>query len=180
MMKTKNDLSTTTTTTARTARSGLLIGLCAAALGAGCMADLDVTELDGDGDNTEVVGESIDPHSSELQDLLDAQSPAEVYAADEFLASDRRAAEAGFLCGSTNLARSGSTGASSTFCWGSGLHCYSSSRINDGSRNTTVGGYYSWANGNTTLPQWVKVNFGSNRTFNRFELYTSAGYPIRD
>lgn len=84
---------------------------------------------------------------------------------------------------SANLALSASTSASTTFCWGTGLHCYYSHRINDGSRNTTVGGYYSWANNwgeGISLPQWVELDFGSPISFNRVELYTSSGYQIRD
>ena len=82
-----------------------------------------------------------------------------------------------------NQALSASTSASSTYCSGSGLHCYHSYRINDGSRNTTVGGYYSWANdwgGGISLPQWVQLDFGGTIWFNRVDLYTSQGYAIRD
>lgn len=78
-----------------------------------------------------------------------------------------------------NLALGGSTTASSTYCSGSGLHCYHAYRINDGDRDTTVGGYYSWANA-AGLPAWVKVDFGTTRAFNRVKLYTSSGYPIRN
>ena len=44
-----------------------------------------------------------------------------------------------------------------------------------------MGGSYSWANAEgSSLPQWVQLDFGSNRMFNRVELYTTSGYEIRD
>jgi hypothetical protein len=83
------------------------------------------------------------------------------------------------VAGGVNLARSATASASSTY-WG-----YAASRVNDGSRNTTVGGPYSWTNAgwtapNGSLPQWVQLDFGTNKTFSKVEVYTSSGYPIRD
>jgi hypothetical protein len=51
--------------------------------------------------------------------------------------------------------------------------------INDGSQNTSVGGATSWTNDeNVTWPQWVQLDWGTNKTFNRVELYTSSGFEI--
>lgn len=58
---------------------------------------------------------------------------------------------------------------------------YSPSRVNDGSNSTALGGSYSWSNAyQAPLPQWVQLDFGTTRTFNRIELYTTDGYQIRD
>lgn len=98
----------------------------------------------------------------------------------EFSTDDRDALN--YLYGSTssNKALNATTTASSTFPG------YAAARINDGNRNTTVGGAYSWANAHTSLPtngrlpQWVELDLGSTKSFNKVVLYTSAGYPIRD
>lgn len=87
-----------------------------------------------------------------------------------------------YLYGSTssNKARGATTTASSTF---SG---YAAARVNDGNRSTTVGGSYSWTNAHTylptngKLPQWVELDFGSTKSFNKVVLYTSSGYALRD
>lgn len=80
--------------------------------------------------------------------------------------------------GNDNLACAGVASASSTF---SG---YSPARANDCNRDTRLGGLYSWANNSGTYPpnnpEWIQVDFGVNKTFRRFVVYTSAGYPIRD
>lgn len=77
--------------------------------------------------------------------------------------------------GFENLARQATPAASSTF---SG---YSVARINDGLPDTRLGGSYSWANAaNTFLPQWVQLDFGSNKTFSRVSVYTTDGYQLRD
>ncbi|GAB3157978.1 hypothetical protein GCM10027290_60280 [Micromonospora sonneratiae] len=80
--------------------------------------------------------------------------------------------------GDDNLARSATVGASSTY---SG---YSPARVNDGSRDTSLGGAHSWANNSGTYPpltpEWVQLDFGTNRTVKRAVIYTTSGYPIRD
>ncbi|HEX6872258.1 MAG TPA: discoidin domain-containing protein [Micromonosporaceae bacterium] len=80
--------------------------------------------------------------------------------------------------GNDNLALAALAAASSTY---SG---YSPARVNDGSRDTRVGGAYSWANGYGTwppgVPEWVQLDFGTNKTFSRVVVYTSQGYEIRD
>lgn len=77
--------------------------------------------------------------------------------------------------GNDNLALAALASASSTF---SG---YSPARVNDGSQSTALGGSASWANAaNTPLPQWVQLDFGTNRTFSRVVLYTTSGYALRD
>jgi len=80
-----------------------------------------------------------------------------------------------------NLARSASSSASSTYCSGSGEHCYSAARINDGNNSTALGGFTSWTNGyGQPMPQWVQLNWSSAVTFGRVKLYTTSGYPLRD
>ncbi len=78
-----------------------------------------------------------------------------------------------------NIASQGYASAQSTFPG------YSASNINDGDRNTTVGGSYSWANGHTytadgRLPNWVQLSFRSEKTFSKVILYTSRGYELKD
>ena len=75
--------------------------------------------------------------------------------------------------GNTNLALSALAAASSTY---SG---YSPARVNDGSQDTALGGATSWANA-AYVPQWVQLDFGTNKTFSRVVIYTSSGYPIQD
>ncbi|MGB0525295.1 MAG: discoidin domain-containing protein [Flammeovirgaceae bacterium] len=83
----------------------------------------------------------------------------------------------------TNFARSGTASASSTF---SG---YAASKVNDGSRNTTVGGAHSWTNAHTygsglggdgRLPEYVQVTFNGTKNIGMVKLYSSSGYVIRD
>ncbi|HEX6291863.1 MAG TPA: discoidin domain-containing protein [Herpetosiphonaceae bacterium] len=83
--------------------------------------------------------------------------------------------------GDENLARSAIAAASSTYPYDG----YAPSRVNDGSRTTTVGGAYSWVNADRYapdgyLPQWVQLDFGTTKTFSRVVMYTSSGYPIQD
>lgn len=76
---------------------------------------------------------------------------------------------------SDNLALGAAASASTTYAG------YAPGRINDGSTDTTVTAPNAWANdGVGALPQWVQLDFGTSRTFNRVELFTSAGYEIRD
>ncbi len=72
----------------------------------------------------------------------------------------------------TNLAIGGATSASSTDT-GNG---YATSKINDGTASTDFNG---WASASPTMPQWVQIDFGSNQTFNRVELYTTSGYELQ-
>lgn len=84
---------------------------------------------------------------------------------------------------STNRARSATTSASSTYSPGCspGLHCYFASRVNDGDRNTAVGGNTSWCNNNgAAMPQWVQLTWSLPITFTQVDVYTSAGYELRD
>jgi hypothetical protein len=79
--------------------------------------------------------------------------------------------------GNTNLALAAIASASSTY---SG---YSPARVNDGSRSTALGGANSWSNtgyGTGYPPQWIQLDFGTNRTFSQVVLYTTAGYELRD
>ncbi len=79
--------------------------------------------------------------------------------------------------GHDNFARQATAAASSTY---SG---YAPARVNDGDRDTNLGGGYSWANnsgGVSYPPQWVQLDFGTTKTFRRIVIFTSQGYPIRD
>ncbi|NVJ61871.1 MAG: discoidin domain-containing protein [Gammaproteobacteria bacterium] len=78
-----------------------------------------------------------------------------------------------------NMALNARASAQSTF---SG---YSPSNVNDGNRNTRVGGAYSWANGHKytpdgRLPQWLQLDFGQYKRISKVVLYTSLGYEIKD
>ena len=78
-----------------------------------------------------------------------------------------------------NLALGAASSASSTYCEGSGEHCYSAARINDGSRATALGGFNSWTNAyGVPMPQWVQLSWGTPRTFSRVELFTTSGYAV--
>jgi len=60
---------------------------------------------------------------------------------------------------------------------------YSVQKIKDGSRNTTVGPSYSWANNypdGTRLPQSVFIKFSSLKTIDRIDIYTSSGYELQN
>ncbi len=83
--------------------------------------------------------------------------------------------------GNDNLAIAAIVAASSTYPYSG----YAASRVNDGSRDTALGGAASWVNADSSapngfLPQWVQLDFGTNKTFSRVVVYTSAGYPIQD
>lgn len=78
-----------------------------------------------------------------------------------------------------NLALKATATAQSTF---SG---YSPSHVNDGSKNTKVGGKDSWSNGHKytpdgRLPQWLQLDFKQVKTLSKVVLYTSLGYEIKD
>jgi subtilisin family serine protease len=80
-----------------------------------------------------------------------------------------------------NQARQAAVSASSTFCSGTGEHCYSPARVNDGSRSTALGGFNSWVNdGVAALPQWVELTWTTAITASRVELFTTSGYELRD
>ena len=53
---------------------------------------------------------------------------------------------------------------------------YDASKINDGVATT---GWDGWANTGST-PDWVQLDLGAARTFNRVELYTTTGYEIQN
>ena len=76
-----------------------------------------------------------------------------------------------------NYARQASLSAESTYPG------YSVARINDGSRNTTVGPSYSWANNfpaGGKLPESVFLRFSSLKTIDRIDIYTSSGYELQN
>jgi hypothetical protein len=80
-----------------------------------------------------------------------------------------------------NLALSAYATASSTYCSGSGEHCYRASRVNDGSNSTALGGLNSWTNDNgQAMPQWVQLAWTGPTTFSRIEFYTTSGFELRD
>ena len=60
---------------------------------------------------------------------------------------------------------------------------YSVLKIKDGSRNTTVGPSYSWANNHPaggTLPESVFLKFGTLKNIERIDIYTSSGYALQN
>ncbi len=60
---------------------------------------------------------------------------------------------------------------------------YSVLKIKDGSRNTTVGSSYSWANNfpaGGTLPEGVFLKFSSLKQIDRIDIYTSSGYAMQN
>jgi microsomal dipeptidase-like Zn-dependent dipeptidase len=80
-----------------------------------------------------------------------------------------------------NMALSASASASSTYCSSPGTeHCYSPARVNDGNTSTALGGFTSWANDVVPMPQWVELAWTAPVTVSRVELFTTAGYPIRE
>ncbi len=54
---------------------------------------------------------------------------------------------------------------------------YAVEKVNDGIATTDWNG---WATDGTSLPEWVQLDFGAEKTFGRVELYTTSGYEIRD
>jgi hypothetical protein len=75
-----------------------------------------------------------------------------------------------------NLAKTATASASSTYP----AETYSVTRVKDGKLTATVGGAYSWTNVENALPAWLELDFGTTRALTLAQLYTSAGYPIRD
>ncbi|MCD9021505.1 discoidin domain-containing protein [Cohnella silvisoli] len=53
---------------------------------------------------------------------------------------------------------------------------YAASKVIDDAATTDFNG---WASASTTMPQWVQVDFGENKTFGRVDLYTTSGYELR-
>ncbi|QTH45677.1 discoidin domain-containing protein [Cohnella sp. LGH] len=72
----------------------------------------------------------------------------------------------------TNIARSGTAAASGTDT----ANGYAASKVNDGIASTDFNG---WASASPAMPQWIEIDFGSNKTFGRVELYTTSGYELR-
>jgi hypothetical protein len=62
---------------------------------------------------------------------------------------------------------------------------YAAARINDGSRSTDLGGASSWTNAHQSaadglLPQWIQLDFGSSKSFDRVDLLTTSTYPLKN
>jgi pimeloyl-ACP methyl ester carboxylesterase len=62
---------------------------------------------------------------------------------------------------------------------------YSAAHLHDGNRDTSLGGPFSWVNASSfgpdgNLPNWVNLDFGALQTVSEVDLYTSAGYPIKE
>jgi microsomal dipeptidase-like Zn-dependent dipeptidase len=83
---------------------------------------------------------------------------------------------------SVNLAPAATATASTSYCPNAGSpdHCYSPGRVNDGVTSTALGGTTSWANDVAPLPQWVELRWTNPVSFNRVEIFTTAGYELRD
>ncbi len=101
--------------------------------------------------------------------------------AETFLQLWERSESLAVVVPTTNLALSATASASSTYCQGTGEHCYLPSRINDGNTSTALGGFFSWANDGyqPTLP-WVELTWSNPVTLQRIELFTTTGYEVRD
>lgn len=74
----------------------------------------------------------------------------------------------------TNVALDAKVSASSTFAG------YSANRVNDGNRSTNLGGSSSWANDSQVMPQWLELDFGTERVITRVDVYTTAGWELQD
>jgi len=115
---------------------------------------------------------------------------AEVYSVPAGSYTFTAAAVDGYDPPPVNLALAGTARASSTAA------SYSPAKINDGDQapfpNPTIPvtetpscnsapPNCSWMNAaGVALPQWVQVDFGAERTFNRIELWTTRGCPVKD
>lgn len=78
-----------------------------------------------------------------------------------------------------NVAPEALASASSTYCMGSGAHCYHPGRINDNDRSTALGGYSSWAN-TGGVPQWVQLAWDDPVVIDHVEVFSTQGYVVRD
>ena len=75
--------------------------------------------------------------------------------------------------GTLNFSLQATASASSTF---SG---YSAAHVNDGDESTVQSTAVSWANNwPVAFPQWVELDFPSDRVIGRVEMFTSSGYEV--
>ena len=75
--------------------------------------------------------------------------------------------------GTLNFSLLATASASSTF---SG---YSATHVNDGDESTVQSSAVSWANNwPVAFPQWVELDFPSERVIGRVEMFTSSGYEV--
>jgi microsomal dipeptidase-like Zn-dependent dipeptidase len=81
----------------------------------------------------------------------------------------------------TNVARFATATASSTYTDCAASPCYNPARVNDGDQSTALGPGHSWANNwNVPFPHWVELAWVAPVTASRVELFTTAGYEMRD
>ena len=142
------------------------------------------SDLEFSDNNRPDLGALVNERASLSADLLDSTNHAEALVKRIPEKSDQRSpetmasAETMALTSSTvNYARQASVSAESTYPG------YSVARINDGSRNTTVGPSYSWANNfpaGGKLPESVFLRFSSLKTIDRIDIYTSSGYELQN
>lgn len=108
----------------------------------------------------------------------DKDSSAQAEASIKSLADNNKGSEnVAALATLVNYARQAVVTAESTYPG------YSVARINDGSRTTTVGPSYSWANNHPAggkLPESVFLRFSSLKTVTRIDIYTSSGYALQN
>ena len=132
-----------------------------------------------DNNNRRNVEELMNERTHLSAQLLDSTNRAEKQVREipmnspEHLDSDANAS----ALSTVNYARQAVVSAESTYPG------YSVARINDGSRNTTVGPSYSWANNfpaGGKLPESVFLRFSSLKTINRIDIYTSSGYELQN
>ena len=108
---------------------------------------------------------------------LDSAKIAESMDYSDLLLDESPDAAAAPLTLSSNYALEAVVSAESTYPG------YSVQRIKDGSRNTTVGPSYSWANNYPAggrLPESVFLKFSELKKVDRIDIYTSTGYALKD
>ena len=76
--------------------------------------------------------------------------------------------------GTLNFSLLAMASASSTFTG------YSASNVNDGNASTVQASNVSWANNwPVSFPQWVELDFPSDRVIGRVEMFSSTGYAVQ-
>lgn len=120
----------------------------------------------------------IDSRSALPKQVLDSTLRAEKLASQNITSNSRTEEESSIVATtSVNYALQATVSAESTYPG------YSVLKIKDGSRNTTVGPSYSWANNlpaGGRLPESVFLKFNSLRSVDRVVIYTSSGYALQN
>lgn len=130
-------------------------------------------------DKTKLPGQDFDLSSRAIlsKKLRDSTANAEVQVNSFPAAESNQPQTAQVSSTSVNYALQATVSAESTYPG------YSVQKIKDGSRNTTVGPSYSWANNfpaNGKLPESLFLKFSTLKTINRIDIYTSSGYELQN